>query len=914
MKSPWLSGLLGGDSKIGIRFRNMNLLLFALMAAGIIAVTALVLQNITRAASREFVRVYAANTIGRLHSYLSHEIGLITKAARSQVIVDWFSDEPSPMKKMMAYSEMMSTIGVLHSGNLYFGIADSLAEYSIDSKTTFADFSPFDILQKDRFDDQWFFEAEVAPQSYVLNVDVDKLAKRKLVWLNHKVMDEDRFVGVLCTGLFFDRVLETMFAQYDRNSTRGLVIDENGIIQMDSALMQDGEFLLYEIEMNIEKEFGDPAFLEALRATKRRATSYYTTAAEPVVVALREGNFSYASIAPIPSTNWTVVTFYDSSYLFTHKDLYPVFITLVVFLIMYLVAYSVMTRKMIFQPIMQLMRSVNAVEKKRGMQIHGKDRDDEFGELANTIQNMTDSLEASNAGLQKAMEAEKSASLAKTSFLANMSHEMRTPMNAVIGMSRLAKESSDIDKAVYYINKIETASAHLLGVINDILDMSKIESGKLEITEAEFTFEKMLIKATNILTYRMDEKQQQFFVNIDSKIPETIIADEQRLTQVLTNILGNAIKFTPEKGTISLDVALEEKNDSHCTLRFSVRDSGIGISTEQQQMLFRNFGQVESGISRKFGGTGLGLAISKNIVTMMRGDIEVESELGKGACFSFTVNVRRGVSREKRIEGLRGARMLVVDADTVLTEYVSTLVGAHDVICERAGTMEEATSLIADANEPFDMALIDWVQGSEELCRGVKKSNSGLMVVAMFNSADRVAIEDGARAAGAEILLAKPFFASTITDCLIAYSRKQSKSPTPASGKSIEGMFKDKHVLMVEDIEINREIFIALMADTQMTVSCAENGVEAVKMFSKSPDLYDGILMDIEMPEMDGYEATRLIRAMKHPRAATVPIVAMTANVFAEDIKHCLDVGMNGHIGKPLDMEVIIVKLSHILL
>ena len=390
--------------------------------------------------------------------------------------------------------------------------------------------------------------------------------------------------------------------------------------------------------------------------------------------------------------------------------------------------------------------------------------------------------------LKRSREEALAASKSKSAFLSNMSHEIRTPLNAIIGMTSIGKSDKDLSRKNYAFEKIESASEHLLGVINDILDISKIESGKMELSCIAFDFIQMLDRIENVVSLKILDKHQHFSLEIDPGIPKALFGDDQRLAQVITNLLSNAIKFTPEGGYITFVAGLESIQEGTCAIKMCIVDSGIGISIEEQDKLFNAFQQAEAGTARKYGGTGLGLTISKRILELMGGKIWVESELGKGSSFFFTVKLN-----------------------------VAELIG---------------------------------------------------------------------------------------TD---------TEQETPGDDDKYLEYFSGKTILLVDDIDINLEILTALLESTNITMDTATCGKGAVEMFVANPGRYDLILMDMEMPEVDGLRATKIIRSLGVPQAATVPIISMTANVFKEDIQKCLDAGMNDHLGKPIEMNDVMKKLVHYL-
>jgi len=540
--------------------------------------------------------------------------------------------------------------------------------------------------------------------------------------------------------------------------------------------------------------------------------------------------------------------------------------------------------------------------------------------------------------IERAREDAELTSAAKSEFLLDLSHEMRTPMNAIIGMTGIAKKSDSPERKEYCLQKIEDASTHLLDVINDILDISKIETNRLELSHAGFVFEKMIQKAVNMTCLQAEEKRQFLSVNINDNIPYTLTGDSKRLIQIITNLLSNAVKFTPETGSVRLDARLlTTENDVH-VIQIEITDSGIGISADNQTRLFHSFHRSGFNTSRKFGGTGVGLAISRHLVEMMGGRIWVNSELGMGATFGFTFTAKSGDDNGGGLFANNrywaGKRALVADDAPNTLVFFRGEASRLSVSCDVVLSGEAAVEM-TEKNGAYDIYFLDWKMNGMngvETAKKITELNAAIggtaaagnrqpAIALMISGTERRQIEKDAEAAGIAYYLQKPLFRSDIIDCLNRFFVPETREAPKAPEETYN--FEGFRILLVEDMEINREIILAQLEKTKLAIDCAVNGKAAVKMVMDAEKHYDAIFMDLQMPEMDGYEAAFNIRKYENGHygkdfhgtsgaagAAThTPIIAMSASVFREDIEKCLEAGMNDHIGLPVDIEEVLKKL-----
>ena len=543
----------------------------------------------------------------------------------------------------------------------------------------------------------------------------------------------------------------------------------------------------------------------------------------------------------------------------------------------------------------------------------------ELEEATKRDQEQKQELSESREAMKEALAIAENANKAKTSFLSNMSHEIRTPMNAIIGLNNIAmNDPTASDQVKEYLKKIGASAQHLMGIINDILDMSRIESGRMTIRKEEFSFAKALEQVNTIISDQCHDKGLAYDCQTTGQVDEYYIGDAMKIKQVMINILGNAVKFTPKGGTIRFLIEEGKRFDRNAVLKLIISDTGIGMSEEFLPHIFDPFSQEDSSSTSKYGSTGLGMPITKSIVELMNGHIDVASKKGKGTTFTVTLTLGES-DRKQRIDetGLvpRDMSVLVIDDDPIALEHAGIVLSQVGISCETAESGWEGIDKVRirhGRREDYNLIIIDWkmpeMDGIETTrqIRNIVGTDTPVIILSSFNWDE---IADEAREAGVDTFVSKPLFASTVMD--------QFAEAFPSKNAALEQRtvdLKGRRVLLAEDVAVNAEIVKMVLTMREIEVVLAENGLAAVKLFeSHESGYYDAILMDMRMPEMDGLEATRVIRSLQRDDAKTIPIIALTANAFDEDVQRSMQAGLNAHLSKPVEPEALFETLENLI-
>ncbi len=555
---------------------------------------------------------------------------------------------------------------------------------------------------------------------------------------------------------------------------------------------------------------------------------------------------------------------------------------------------------------------------------HPDERDDKIVHtvgLGLTVidEEMRDTMEK-NQTLAEALDAAEQANKAKTAFLSSMSHEIRTPMNAIIGLNSLAlRDETLTEDTREYLEKIGGSARHLLGLINDILDMSRIESGRLIIRKEEFSFSNMLEQINTMVMSQCNEKGLHYECRVTGGVSDYYIGDDMKLKQIIINILSNAIKFTDAPGSIQFLVERMAVYGDHSTLKLTIKDTGIGMEKDFIPKIFDTFAQEDSSRNNRYGSTGLGMAITKNIVKLMNGTISVESEKGKGTEFTVVITLNNCDHQFELTNYInpKDMRILVVDDEEIAAEHARIVLDEAGIKADTCYSGQEALNMLEVCHakhEPYNLVLLDWKMPEMdglEVARQIRRRYAKETTVIILTSFNWDEIMDDALHAGVDSFLAKPLFASNVIDEFERIARKNSMSLFQEKRRAD---LKGRRILMAEDVEINAEIMEQIIMVRGAEIDHAVNGKIALEMFEKSEEgYYDAILMDVRMPEMDGLAATEAIRALGRKDAKVIPIIALTANAFDEDVQRSLQVGMNAHLSKPVEPDRLYQTLEELI-
>ncbi|MCL2663221.1 MAG: ATP-binding protein [Oscillospiraceae bacterium] len=773
-------------SKLAARFQKVNILFIVVILIITILVSALMIISFTDTVSADYVRFYTSESVEILSAHLSRALIVLRYLSQSEEVIQWFADEDNSDKKTAALHQMVPYAGMLQISRLHFGISESLNEYYFRHDEANGNFSSFSVLDSSSPYDQWYFNTVNSILEFTLHAELCKVNSDYRLWVSQNVKKNGTIVGVISTAMRIEELSNELFGNYDDDTVKGYLIDHRGLIKIDSTLPTIGNGYINSQgspENHIFNINSYEAFISAINRYQRNPGIFHGRS-EPEVIRIPEDNFRYLSIAAIPNTNWLIVTFFSSEALFNIVQILPTIGIVILAFLIFAILNSLLIRRYLFKPLTQLSQSVSTSDQYDN-EIYGLDRDDEIGELARTTKDVWNRHNTMAVELKSAAEEAKNANTTKSSFLANMSHEIRTPMNSIIGFSELALDNDLPPKVEGYIKNIMSNSDWLLQIINNILDISKIESGKIELENIPFDLRSMFNACRTIILPKAMEKGLTMFFYAEPSVGKKILGDPTRLRQVLVNLLSNAVKFT-NTGMIKMSSVVLHSDENTVTMSFEVKDSGIGIAPNQLESIFEPFTQADADVTRRFGGSGLGLAITKNLVELMGGQLRIDSTVGVGSKFSFdltfdTVNDGTESTLSEKIvfdelekPEFKGEVLLCEDNvmnQQVISEHLAR-VGLKTVIAQNGKIgVDLITNRINEGRKLFDIVFMDMhmpVMDGLEATAIISKLNTGMPIVAMtanIMTNDRDLYEK----AGLCGFVGKPFTSQELWRCLMTH-------------------------------------------------------------------------------------------------------------------------------------------------
>jgi signal transduction histidine kinase/DNA-binding response OmpR family regulator len=919
--------------RLGLRGKSLIVLLVGclvvLVAGAVLAWNAI--QGIREQFGIDYARNFTQLNSYRIFAPVERDLALSLRFANSEITRQWFLDENNPEKRALFFKEAESFRHDFQDHS-WFAVVDSSRDSYYHDEKSHDGTTPVEVYTPEK--DPWYFDSMKTIDTYSINIDIDPTPNVAKVWFNVIVKDGTHKIGIAGSGLDLASFLKDFIAT-NRSGVTPMIINEQGFIQAHPDRKR------IALNSSSGTQIKSPTLFDQLPDQDSRNQLHAAMVAaqrNPGTVMTGwvklDGLRQLVAVNYIPAMQWFVLTAIDlnSAQIIDTRWYVAIMIALVLLLGLLGLAFSYAVDKLALRPLRRLQNSAGAIASGRYDIALPPPTGDEIGELtrafatmASQVRQHTGELEAKvgerTRDLVQARDEAQVANRAKSDFLANMSHEIRTPINAITGFTSLMlrTEMSRIQEG--YIDKIRAATLSLSRIVNDLLDLSKIEAGHLEMENIPFALSEIVDSLMNHVGSLAESKGLEFLIDLATDLPPQLVGDPYRLSQVLINLCGNAIKFT-ERGEVELRVTVESRAEETVRLLFAIRDTGIGLSEEQSAKLFQAFTQADASTTRRFGGTGLGLVICKRLVTMMQGRIWLTSTLGAGTTFFVSVDLPIAAANYGAAlvlpEALRGRPALIVDdnsnARQILQALLQELGIQPDAVDSGEAALEEMRRASA-AGHPYPLVLMDWkMPGMDGVMttRAIRSDSAiaGTPVIIMvtafgrekvLNAIDEPNLLDG--------VLLKPVTQSLLAETLRRLNPGEAvdqKSRLPNQQHGLKGV----RLLLVEDNPINQQLACELLEYEGAEVRIADNGYAALNLLEVlGIDYFDAALIDLQMPEMDGFDTARGIRTM--PGGERMPLIAMTAHAMREDRERCLAAGMQDHVAKPIDPDLLINRITH---